>query len=173
MLEHETEPTQTSPIQSNSKVIIRVLAKYDLKGERESEHTGVWVGGAKVAAIGLNASRWITSHGFALNVDPDLRAFESIVPCGIQGRPVTRLSDLVPPEKLAVGGNTAMDSVRSQLMQECAEVFGFGVEMEIKGVHAGDGNLDAKLFPAGEWDPKLRERLKADSKRQLDITKRR
>ncbi|CAN0546876.1 unnamed protein product, partial [Ectocarpus sp. 12 AP-2014] len=60
------------------EVVIRVLGRYGLEGGRETEHTGVWVGGAKVAAIGLNASRWVTSHGFALNVNPDLSAFEAI-----------------------------------------------------------------------------------------------
>lgn len=66
------------------EVIIRVLAVYGVKGDRISGLTGVWVEGKKVAAIGIKVSRWITMHGFAINVCPDLEGFEQIVPCGIR-----------------------------------------------------------------------------------------
>ena len=56
-----------------------------LSGERLEGLTGVWVGGRKVAAIGVRARRWVTYHGLAVNVDMDLRPFEDIVPCGIAG----------------------------------------------------------------------------------------
>lgn len=59
-----------------------------LAGEREPGLTGVWVGGAKAAALGVRAARWATYHGLALNVNPDLRYFDHIVPCGIEGRDV-------------------------------------------------------------------------------------
>lgn len=175
-----------------------MLRRYGLEGERETEHTGVWVGGAKVAAIGLNASRWVTSHGFALNVNPDLSAFEAIVPCGIQGRPVTRLCDLVgaetwsPPspeqiEKAArvdgtgvtasnAADNHAVDvgSVRSLVMQEFEGVF--GVRIEVVDVDAaahssGDDDLEREIFPA-DCEPQLLARLQADSLRQLELTRR-
>ena len=162
----------------NEQVLIRVLALHDLKGEREAEHTGVWVGGAKIAAIGLNASRWITSHGFALNVNPEMQPFESIVPCGIQGRPVTRLFDLVPPEEIAVtgggaatagdsggGGGGAIDFVRSRAIREFGETF--GLKMEIKEVDAEGGDLEGKLFPSA-CDPALLARLRTESRRQLE-----
>ncbi|CAN0389026.1 unnamed protein product [Ectocarpus sp. 8 AP-2014] len=181
------------------EVVIRVLGRYGLEGERETEHTGVWVGGAKVAAIGLNASRWVTSHGFALNVNPDLSAFEAIVPCGIQGRPVTRLCDLVgaetgspPPspeevEKAArvdgtgvtaanAADNHAVDmgSIRSLVMQEFEGVF--GVRIEVVDVDAaahisGDDDLEREIFPA-DCEPQLLARLQADSLRQLELTRR-
>lgn len=72
-------------------VLIDTLAAHNLAGERVPGMTGVWVNGHKVAAIGIKASRWITMHGFALNVCPDLLGFQRIVPCGIADRPVGSL----------------------------------------------------------------------------------
>jgi lipoyl(octanoyl) transferase len=71
-------------------ILIATLADFGLVAGRESDATGVWVAGAKVAAIGVHVSRWVTSHGFALNVDTDLDYFRYIVPCGLT-RPVTSL----------------------------------------------------------------------------------
>lgn len=78
------------------EVIIRALACYGLEGERIAGLTGVWVEGCKVAAVGIKVSRWITMHGFALNICPDLLGFEKIVPCGIEGRPVGSLAQFLP-----------------------------------------------------------------------------
>ncbi len=93
-------------LRSLEAVLIRALALLGLAGERDEEATGVWVGGAKVAAIGIRVSSgWITSHGFALNASTDLSYFDAIVPCGLSGRPVTSLSRLlgrhVPPGAIA------------------------------------------------------------------------
>ena len=74
------------------EVVIRVLRAYDLEGVRSEAGTGVWVGDNKIAAIGLSASKWVSMHGFSINVDPDLGAFEHIVPCGIEEKGVTSLS---------------------------------------------------------------------------------
>jgi lipoyl(octanoyl) transferase len=98
------------------EVIIRVLAIYGLKGERISSFTGVWVEGRKVAAIGIKVSRWITMHGFALNVCPDLEGFRQIVPCGIADKPVASLAQWIP--------TITCEQVRSQVAQAFAEVFG-------------------------------------------------
>ena len=79
------------------QVIIDVLAEYGLKGERSTGETGVWLEpndpfmARKICAMGIKCSRWITMHGFALNVNTDLSHFEFIVPCGIQGKTVTSL----------------------------------------------------------------------------------
>ena len=78
------------------EVLIRLLARYDLVGERVPPYTGVWVGGAKVAAIGIGIHNWVTFHGTALNLNPDMRHFELIVPCGIADKPVTTLAALLP-----------------------------------------------------------------------------
>jgi len=83
------------------EVIIRVLASYDLKGDRIPGLTGVWVEGYKVAAIGIKVSRWITMHGFALNVCPDLSGFDQIVPCGIPDKPVGSLQQFIPEIQFA------------------------------------------------------------------------
>jgi lipoyl(octanoyl) transferase len=77
-------------------VLIQVLAHYGLKGYQIPGLTGVWVEERKVAAIGIKVSRWITMHGFALNVCPDLAGFEQIVPCGISDRAVGSLAQWIP-----------------------------------------------------------------------------
>jgi lipoyl(octanoyl) transferase len=76
-------------------VLIRALARFGIDAGRNPGRTGVWAGGAKIAAIGVRVSSgWITSHGFALNVSTDLRFFDAIVPCGISDRGVTSLERL-------------------------------------------------------------------------------
>ncbi len=84
-------------LRSLEEVIIQLLAEYGLKGERSAGETGVWLDpqdpfvARKICAMGIKCSRWITMHGFALNVNTDLSHFEFIVPCGIQGKTVTSL----------------------------------------------------------------------------------
>lgn len=97
------------------EVIIRVLAHYGLVGERIPGLTGVWINERKVAAIGIKVSRWVTMHGFALNVCPDLSGFERIVPCGIGDKPVGSLEQLIPGIQLA--------EVQKQVAIAFAEVF--------------------------------------------------
>lgn len=73
--------------------IIELIDIYNIKGSREKGMTGVWIEGKrKIAAIGLHCSRWITSHGFALNVTNNLMEFSYIVPCGINNKEVTSIS---------------------------------------------------------------------------------
>lgn len=87
------------------ETLIRTVARYGISAGRVAGLTGVWVGDEKVAAIGVRVSRWITSHGFALNVAPDLDYFGLIVPCGITGRGVTSMARLsgrpLTPEEVA------------------------------------------------------------------------
>lgn len=97
------------------EVLIRTLAIYGLKGDRHPGLTGVWLNGRKVGAIGIKVSRWITMHGFALNVCPDLKGFEQIVPCGIRDQPVGSLAQFIP----AIDPNP----VRHQIAAAFAEVF--------------------------------------------------
>ena len=80
-------------------VIIDTLAHYGLKGERIPKLTGVWVKGAKVAAIGIGIHKWVTYHGIALNLNPQMEDYKLIVPCGIANKPVTSLHALLdePP----------------------------------------------------------------------------
>lgn len=83
------------------EVLIRTLAVYGLTAQREAGRTGVWVGGRKVAAIGIQVSRWVTRHGFALNICPDLNPFRrDFIPCGLRSRDVTSLAELLPQTTL-------------------------------------------------------------------------
>jgi lipoyl(octanoyl) transferase len=108
------------------EVIIHLLAVYGLEGERIADFTGVWLQGRKVAAIGIKVSRWITMHGFALNVCPDMTGFERIVPCGISDKPVGSLAEWIP-------GITCQE-VRFYLAQSFAKVFGVElVEFQLEG----------------------------------------
>ena len=86
------------------EALIRTVAEYAIPAERVSGRTGVWVGGEKIAAIGVRISRGVTSHGFALNVNPDLSFFDLIVPCGIPDAGVTsidRVSSAPPMARVA------------------------------------------------------------------------
>ena len=85
-------------------MVIRTLKAYDVEGTRIDEFRGVWVGDAKVAAVGISVSRWKTMHGLSLNVANDLEGFSRIVPCGIAGGEIDgrslsvgKLQDLVRP----------------------------------------------------------------------------
>jgi lipoyl(octanoyl) transferase len=98
------------------EVLIRVAADYGLAAERVQGLTGVWVRGEKLAAIGVRIARWITSHGFALNVTTDLNYFNLIVPCGIADRGVTSLSQLL-------GRAVDRAEVEDRLIQRFTEVF--------------------------------------------------
>ena len=99
------------------EVIIRVLEGFHVSGSRLEGYTGVWVGGEKICAIGIKASRWITMHGFALNVNTDLSFFDRIIPCGIFERGVTSLQEVL-------GSAPPMHAVASAVAGAFAEVFG-------------------------------------------------
>lgn len=101
--------------------LIRTLERFTVKGERRDGRVGIWVqrGGGredKVAAIGVRVRQWVTFHGVALNIDPDLSHFQGIVPCGISQYGVTSLWDL--------GNTPTMEDVDCALMATWAEVFG-------------------------------------------------
>ncbi|MBE9042935.1 lipoyl(octanoyl) transferase LipB [Pleurocapsales cyanobacterium LEGE 10410] len=96
-------------------VIINTVANYGLQAYRIPELTGVWLAGKKIAAIGIKVRRWITMHGFALNVCPDMSGFQRIVPCGIADKPVGSLKEFVP--------DITVDRVRTDLAKVFAEVF--------------------------------------------------
>jgi lipoyl(octanoyl) transferase len=102
--------------------LIRTALDFGVSAHRRPGLTGVWVGRRKLAAIGVRLSTgWITSHGFALNVSTDLRAFSAIVPCGIRDGGVTSLADLLdePP---------ALPTVALRAADRLGEVLGFTVE---------------------------------------------
>ena len=83
---------------SLEQLIIDTLAEYGITAERKVGLTGVWVGDEKIAALGVRVTRWVTMHGFALNVTPDLIYYSSIIPCGIFEYGVTSMAKLVTNE---------------------------------------------------------------------------
>jgi len=99
------------------EVMIRVACDFGLEGTRIKGLSGAWVGADKLGAIGVRISRWITSHGFALNVATDLDFFRLIVPCGIESGGVTSLSR-------AIGRPIAMDHAEASIIRHFAAVFG-------------------------------------------------
>jgi lipoyl(octanoyl) transferase len=95
-------------------VMIGALAEFSIGAERVSGCTGVWACGKKIAAIGVHISRWVTSHGFALNVHTDLSYFQYIVPCGLS-KPVTSMAEL--------GSSAGRTEVTEALARHFARVF--------------------------------------------------
>lgn len=73
------------------ETIIRTCKFFGIKSGRNEQHTGVWIEDRKICAIGIKLSRWVTSHGFAFNVNTDLKIFKGIIPCGITDKAVTSL----------------------------------------------------------------------------------
>jgi lipoate-protein ligase B len=100
------------------EALIRTLGRFGVEGYRAEGLTGVWVGEEKIAAIGVAVTRWVSYHGFALNVAPDLSHFDLIVPCGIRERGVTSLARLT-------GEGVSVEAVKPPLVECFAEVFGF------------------------------------------------
>jgi len=99
------------------EVLIRVTRSYGINGERRVGQTGVWVGERKVASIGVAVSNWVTYHGFALNVNPDLTYFRLIRPCGLDPSVITSMVELI-------GGPVPMEEVKVRVTREFSSVFG-------------------------------------------------
>jgi lipoyl(octanoyl) transferase len=104
------------------EVIIRTIAEYGLKGDRSEGETGVWLDPhtpgkeRKICAIGVRCSRWITMHGFALNVNTDLNYFNHIIPCGIQHKQVTSIQK-------ETGRFVDYETVKEQIKKHFEDVF--------------------------------------------------
>ncbi len=98
------------------EVIIRTLSDFDINACRDSNHAGVWVKDEEIAAIGLRIIRWVSMHGFALNVNPDLKHFSLINPCGFSDRKATSMANLL-------GQEISMATVAERLLAHFAQVF--------------------------------------------------
>ena len=103
-------------VRNLEEAIIRTLAGFGVEGHRFRQLTGVWIGEEKVAAIGVRVSRWVTSHGFALNISSNLDHFRTIVPCGIRSYGVTSLERILdePP---------SLEDVAREFAPHFAEIF--------------------------------------------------
>ncbi|RCW94148.1 lipoyl(octanoyl) transferase LipB [Winogradskyella arenosi] len=104
------------------EVIILTLADYGLETERSPGETGVWLGvgtpfARKICAMGVRASRWVTMHGFALNVNADLGYFDNIIPCGIKGKAVTTLNNELGVE------HVDEDAVKAKILKHFSTLF--------------------------------------------------
>ena len=103
-------------LRSLEEVIIRALAAFGIFGQREKDMTGVWVDNEKIAAIGVKVSRWVTMHGFALNVNTDLSKFDRIIPCGIFHKGVTSMQQTMDRD-------VSIESVQEAIVESFAAVF--------------------------------------------------
>lgn len=104
------------------EMIILTLAEYNLKAERSPGETGVWLDvgtpfARKICAMGVRASRWVTMHGFALNVNADLGYFDNIIPCGIRGKAVTTLNNELGVAKVDE------EEVKQKLLKHFGDLF--------------------------------------------------
>jgi lipoyl(octanoyl) transferase len=104
------------------EVIINVLAQYNIKGERSKGETGVWIdvdkpSVRKICAMGVKTSRWVTMHGFALNVHTDLSYFDHIIPCGIQNKGVTSMQTELQKK-------VDISTLKKEILKSFAQTFG-------------------------------------------------
>jgi len=107
-------------MRSLEEVFIRVAVDYGLEAGRVAGATGVWVGNEKLVAMGVHISRWVTSHGFAFNVNTDLRYFDWIVPCGLRDKGVTSIERLL-------GRRADVSEAAERVIERFGGVFGFEI----------------------------------------------
>lgn len=103
------------------EAIIRTLGEYGISAGREPEFTGVWVKDEKIAALGVKVSKWITMHGFALNVNTDLSFYDRIIPCGIFHKGITTIQNLL-------GKEIVLEDVHQKLINHFASLFHWDVK---------------------------------------------
>ena len=103
------------------EVLIQATRGFEIEGARVEGHPGVWVGGKKVASIGVAVTNWVTYHGFALNVNTDLSYFALIKPCGLDPEKITSM-------KKVLGKAVPLDEVKRAVVAKFTEVFAYGLQ---------------------------------------------
>ena len=99
------------------QLIIDVLGEYDIKASRKKGLTGTWVKDKKIAALGVRISKWVTMHGFSLNINPDLNFYKHIIPCGIKEYGVTSMAKIMGNEV------PSMDEVKTKMTKHFTKNF--------------------------------------------------
>ena len=123
------------------EVLIRALAEFSIDSHRHATHRGVWVGARKIASLGIRISRWVTSHGFALNVNTDLSYFSLIVPCGIEGCRMTSI-------ERELGRPADMPAVKEAVARAFCRVFDREITLASVVGFAPDAELARDAVPA-------------------------
>ena len=113
-------------VRNLEEVILRTLRMFSIDGGRDESHPGVWVNEEEIAAIGLSLRRWVTMHGFALNVNTNLNHFTCINPCGFTDRKATSMSKIL-------GRTISMEAVAEQLVSHFYDVFKIPPELRTVG----------------------------------------
>ena len=101
---------------SLEQVTIEVLSEFEISAKRVKDLTGVWVGDKKIAAQGVRLTRWVTMHGFSINVNTDLSYYNGIIPCGIFDRGVTSMEELL-------GSTQKMEKIRTLVIDKFNQIF--------------------------------------------------
>lgn len=99
------------------EVLIQTLNDFGISSNRINGLTGIWINDKKIAAIGMRVSRWVTMHGFALNISTDLSLFSGIIPCGISIKGVTRIIDINP--------TVTIEQVKTKVVDHFKDIFAF------------------------------------------------
>ena len=119
---HLPKPDLHRYLRALEAVLIEAMALFGVACEREDGLTGVWAGGRKIASIGVGVKRWVTYHGFALNVSTDLAYFRKINLCGLTGREATSMAEIL-------GNAPSMETVRDVVASACCRhLAGFAAE---------------------------------------------
>ena len=140
-------------VRNLEEVMIRALGDYGIEAGRSPGFTGVWVGKEKIAAIGVRLKRWVTSHGFALNVNTDLKAFRWIIPCGIEDKGVTSMAALL-------GHAVDMEEVESRIIHHARAVFETDFEDKSDIIRPSIQTIPLRRTPRG-WEALVLRRTPA------------
>ena len=136
--------------------IINTLGRYNLDCTRDDAGTGVWVGNSKIAAIGLSASKWVTMHGFSININPDLKYFDNIIPCGIENKTVTSLDQLLPLEIATTSNANDADKIEVDAVGKIvSDEFANAFDLELNFVEIDQIEEMHTLLDMNENDVKI------------------